>query len=210
MFINIFEILDIILMTFIVGFLFMSTFKPIKKHTGDILEKYLKKSTGFDWQALWFAALVTAPAIILHEFGHKLTALSFGFNSTFHAACSTANIASGTGFLDFYCGLTIASILLKIAGIGFIFFIPAFVQTIGNASVLQQTLIAFAGPAVNLIIFLIAIIILKTRKNLSPKVSHFLILTKNINIFLFVFNILPIPGFDGFSVFSGIWKLIGL
>jgi len=188
----------------------MSTFKPIRKTTEDIMEKYLKKSSNFDWQALWFAAMVTAPAIILHELGHKITALSFGLTATFHAACSTANIASGAGFLDFYCGLTILSIILKIVGFGFIFFIPAFVAIGAGATSLQQTLIAFAGPGVNLLLFLISTIILKTKKDLNPKTAHFFTLTKSINLFLFIFNMIPIPGFDGFQVFSGLWKLIGL
>ena len=209
MFLNIFEILDIITMTLILGFLFMSTLKPIEKEDEDILNKYLKKSSSFDWHALWFAALITAPAIILHELGHKLTALSFGFTSTLHAACSTANIASGAGFFDFYCSLTIASIFLKIVGVGFIFFIPAFVETIWNATVLQHTLIAFGGPLVNLLLFLIALIILKTHKKLSLKMINFLTLTKNINLFLFAFNMIPIPGFDGFQVFRGIWLMLG-
>ncbi len=189
----------------------MSTLRPISTTKNeDILDKYLKKSTRFDWNALWFAAMITAPAIILHEFGHKLTALSFGFTSTLHAACSTANIASGAGFFDFYCGLTIVTIFMKILGIGFLFFIPAFVETVGSATVLEHTLIAFAGPIVNLTIFLIALIILKTNKNLSLKTINFLTLTKNVNIFLFVFNMIPIPGFDGFSVFKGIWIMFGL
>jgi Zn-dependent protease len=35
-------------------------------------------------------------------------------------------------------------------------------------------------------------------------------LTRNINLFLFIFNMIPIPGFDGFTVFTGLWKIIGL
>jgi Zn-dependent protease len=99
---------------------------------------------------------------------------------------------------------------MKILNFGFIFFIPAFVETIGNVTVLQHTLIAVAGPLVNLTLFLTAIIILKTHKKLSLKMVNFLTLTKNINIFLFVFNMIPIPGFDGFSVFRGLWLMIGL
>ncbi|MGV8086012.1 MAG: hypothetical protein ACP5N1_00120 [Candidatus Woesearchaeota archaeon] len=210
MFLNIFEVLDIALMTLILGFLFMSTLKPIQRNTEDILDKYLKKSKSFDWHALWFAAMVTAPAIILHEFGHKITALSLGFTSTLHAACSTANIAAGGGFFDFYCGLTIASIVMKILNFGFIFFIPAFVETIGNATTIEHIMISIAGPLVNLALFLITLIILKTHKKLSLKMANFLTLTKNINLFLFIFNMIPIPGFDGFSVFRGLWILLGL
>jgi Zn-dependent protease len=209
MFLNLFEILDIILMTVILGFLFMSALKPMRKASEDVLERYLKKSSRFDWHALWFAALVTAPAIILHEFGHKITALSFGLNATFHAACSTANLIPGSPpFFDFYCGLTLLSIVLKLVNFGFIFFIPAFVSIGGNATVLQHTLIAFAGPFVNLLLFTFSWMMLTYNKTLSPKTKHFLVLSKNINLFLFVFNMIPIPGFDGFTVFSGLWNMI--
>ncbi|HEY9703859.1 MAG TPA: hypothetical protein V6C58_15525 [Allocoleopsis sp.] len=197
-------------MTLVVGFLFMNTFRPIKSSKEDILDRYLNKKSGFDWEALWFASLVTAPTIILHELGHKIVALSFGFNSTFHAACSTTNIAAGSGFLDFYCLLTIMTVVLKVVGFGFLFFIPAFVQTIGAVTPMQSMLIALAGPFVNLILFVISWYVVKNYKKykLSTNAMHFLTLTKNINIFLFVFNMLPIPGFDGFSIFYGLWQIL--
>jgi Zn-dependent protease len=212
MFITPREIFDIIVMTLVVGFVFMKIFKPQSKSvpkTDDALEKYLKKKSGFDWHAFWFAAMVTAPAIILHELGHKITALSFGLSAEFHAA---------------YLWLGIA-IVLRLIGSSFIFFVPAFVSISTNAALLPQAfiqligpqamqvaqvLIAFAGPGVNLIIFLVALIILKTKKGLNSKATHFWSLTKSINLFLFAFNMIPIPGFDGFHIFSGIWKIIGL
>ena len=210
MFLQTSEILDIILMTFILGFLFMGALKPIRKASEDVLDKYLKKSVTFDWHGLWFAALVTAPAIILHEFGHKITALSFGLTATFHAACSTANLMPGSPpFLNFYCGLTIVSIILKLVNFGFIFFIPAFVQIGANATVLQHTVIAFAGPFVNLLLFTFSWMMLKYHKTLSLKTRHYLVLSKNINLFLFIFNMIPIPGFDVFTVFSGLGHMAG-
>jgi len=187
------EIFDIVLMTFVVGYVFMDTFKPPKK-AEDVLDRYMKKSSGFNWQSLWFAAMVTAPAIILHELGHKVTALSFGLTAVFNAA---------------YIWLAIA-VVLRLAGSPFIFFVPAYVSIGGNATAIQSTLIAFAGPGVNLILFLTALIVLKVKNDLSINAMHFWTLTKRINLFLFVFNIIPIPGFDGFTVFSGIWHLIGL
>jgi len=209
MFLDLFEILDIILMTLIVGFLFMKSFMS-QKSTADVLDKYLKKTSSFDWSDFWFASMVTAPAIILHEFGHKITGLLLGFSATFHAACSTATIASG-GFLDFYCGITILSIILRLVNFGFIFFIPAFVQIGGNPSYIQSSMIAFAGPFVNLLLFIIASLVIKFKGyELSGNAARFWLLTKNINLFLFIFNILPIPGFDGFQVFSGLWHAFGL
>jgi Zn-dependent protease len=193
MFITLIEILDIIIMTLVVGFVFMDMFKPTK-NTKDILDKYMRKTKSFDWHAFWFAAMVTAPAIILHELGHKVAALSFGLSAVFNAA---------------YFWLAIA-ILLKLAGSSFIFFVPAYVSISGNATPAQQAITAFAGPAVNLIIFIIALIILKTSKNLKMMSIQFWQLTKSISLFLFIFNMIPVPGFDGFTVFKNLWILVGL
>ncbi|MFA5797815.1 MAG: hypothetical protein WC916_07335 [Candidatus Woesearchaeota archaeon] len=193
MFLNLWEILDMLLMIGVVGFIFMSAFRAPKKD-GDVLDRYLKKTSGFDWNAFWFATMVTAPAIILHEFGHKITALSFGLESTFHAA---------------YLWLLIA-VVLKLINFPFIFFVPAYVSIIGTASVQQSTLIAFMGPGINILLFIIAFIILKADKKIKPKTFQFWTLTKQINLFLLIFNLLPIPGFDGFTVFSGLWHMVGL
>lgn len=193
MFITPLELFDMILMVLVVGFIFMSTYKP--KKDVDIIDKYLTKAKGFDWSAFFFAAMVTAPAIILHELGHKITALSFGHEATFHAA---------------YLWLLIA-LVLKLINFPIIFFVPAYVSISAGASVEQSSLIAFMGPGINLTLFLIALIILKlnSSKKMSTKSFQFWTLTKNINLFLLIFNLLPIPGFDGYTVFSGIWQLAG-
>ena len=193
MFLTLWEILDMALMIGVIGFIFMSTFRAPKKNV-DVLDRYLNKASGFDWSAFWFAAMVTAPAIILHEFGHKITALSFGHSATFHAA---------------YLWLGIA-IVLKLVNFPFIFFVPAYVSIIGSATYGQSTLIEFMGPGINILLFIIAFIVLKANKKLSPKTFHFWTLTKQINLFLLIFNLLPIPGFDGYTVFSGLWHLAGL
>lgn len=196
MFITIGEILDMILMIAVVGFIFMDTFK-LQKKTEDVLDKYMHKSSGlfrsFNWHDFWFAAMVVAPSIILHELGHKFTAMSYGLSATFNAA---------------YLWLAIA-ILLKLVNFPIIFFIPAFVSIGGNPSAIQSALIAFAGPGINLFLFVIAYIVLKTQK-LNVVKSQFWTLIKNINLFLFIFNMIPIPGFDGFTVFSGLWHVFGL
>ena len=190
MFITIFEILDMILMIAVVGFIFKDAFK-IQKKTDD-LEGYLKRSR-FRWDDFWFAAMVTAPAIILHEIGHKVTALSFGLSAEFHAA-----------YLWLLVGL-----ILKLVNFPFIFFVPAYVSIAGAAAANESTWIAFAGPGINLLLFLTGLIIVKASR-LKGRKLEFWVLTKNINMFLFIFNMLPIPGFDGFTFFSSLWRLLGL
>ena len=166
------ELVDVIVMTLAVGFIFKDLFKQ------------------FDRPFL-FSCLVTAPAIILHELGHKFVALGFGLEATFNAA---------------YSWLVIG-ILLKLLNTGFIFFVPAYVSISGIVTPLQSALTAVAGPALNLLLFTTAYFLLKQKK-LKTKTFIFLTVTKQINLFLFVFNMLPLPFFDGFKVYQGIWQLL--
>jgi Zn-dependent protease len=178
------EIFDIIIMTVVVGYIFSDLFKKPAAENYDPLTHF---KTGFDIENLKFAAMVTAPAIILHELGHRFVALGFGLEAHFQAAW-------------LFLGLALA---MKLMNFGFIFIVPAYVSILGRATPLEFSLIAFAGPAINLILWLVAYFALK--KNLFPrKYDTALGLTSKINMFLFIFNMLPIPGFDGSKVFTGL------
>jgi Zn-dependent protease len=186
MFFTLFELFNVVLVSAVVAYIFMDSYKDIIHNS----------SYGFDWKAFRFAMLVSAPAIILHEFGHKFVALAFGMFAQFNAS---------------YFGLLIG-LALKFAGIG-LFFIPGYVRW-GCATLACMSapawvggLIAFAGPGVNLLMWLGA------HYSIKHKVFHkrhhaALFLTAHINRFLFFFNLLPIPPFDGYSVlFNGIFKI---
>src|SRR5574341_414940 len=170
------ELFDVLIMTLAVGYIFMDLFR--------------RQPIGFDKNAFFFACLVTAPALIVHELAHKFFALGFGLEATFHAA---------------YFWL-ILGIVLKMMRFGFIFFVPAYVS-IGNGAVppLESALIAFAGPALNLVLFIVAWALLK-QKRMKRNTFIFLQVTKQINLFLFIFNMLPIPFFDGMKVYQGLFK----
>jgi len=60
----------------------------------------------------------------------------------------------------------------------------------------------------NLFLFFISWLIINNAKKLTRKQAIALYLTKQINLFLFIFNMLPIPPLDGFQVFSGLYHLI--
>ncbi len=172
------ELFDVLIMTLAVGYIFMDLFR--------------RQQFGFDKKAFMFACLVTAPALIAHELAHKFVALSFGLDATFHAA---------------YFWLALG-IILKMLRFGFIFFVPAYVS-IGNGAAAPGAfaLIAFAGPALNLVLFLIAWALLK-QKRMKRSTWVFLQVTKQINLFLFIFNMLPIPFFDGLKVYQGLYQVL--
>jgi Zn-dependent protease len=176
------EIFDIIAMTLIIGYIFKDVFKP-KRTTYDPLKQQNNNS-------FWFAATAVGISIILHEFGHKFVAMALGLQATFHAAYS---------FLGF-------GLLMKMLNFGFIFFVPAYVSH-NVTTPLNTALISIAGPATNLILYLICLIIIK--KNLVPQKHLSLIYTmKYINGFLFIVNMLPLPGIDGYHFFTSIKALI--
>ena len=184
------EILDIVIMTLVIGFIFKDIFKPRKRIEVITPDYYLRKK-GFNWADFWYAAAIVAPSIILHEFGHKFVALANGMSASFHAA---------------YTWLFIG-VLLKLINAGFIFFVPAYVAISGTGTPLQFASIAFAGPSVNLVLWLGGLILLRKVK-LKRDAYRFVFLISRINMFLFIFNMLPIPGFDGFGVYSNLFRAL--
>ena len=182
------EILDIVIMSLAMGFIFKDIFKkPVSSY--DPINYYKKK---FNLEDFKFAVMVTAPAVILHEFGHKFTAMAFGATATFNAA-----------YLFLGIGL-----LLKLIGSRFLFFVPAYVAWSGQVTHFQSAAIAIAGPLVNLLIWFAALMVLKKKKGLTKTEFHFWALTKKINMFLFIFNMIPLPFFDGGHFFGSLIKAI--
>lgn len=170
------ELVDVIIMTLGVGYIFMDLFK-------------VPRVTAFDWHAFGRSCLVTAPAIILHELGHKFVAVAFGADATFHAA---------------YAFLVIG-LFLKLIKSPLIFLVPAYVSFSATLTGGETALVAFAGPAINGLLYLASLIILK--QTLSPRWHAFWRMTRKLNGLLFIFNLLPLPGFDGFHVFSALFSL---
>ncbi len=172
------ELLDLVIMTAALGYIFMDMFK---RPSANPLEQ--NPTGGFTWNDFWYATAVVAPSIILHEMAHKFTALYFGLEATFHAALK---------WLAF-------GIVLKLLQTGFIFFVPGYVTVSRGASALEHATIAFVGPAMHLVLWLGTWYYLE---EYTVQNGRFWGLTMQVNKFLFILNMLPIPGFDGFSVYQ--------
>ena len=193
------ELFDVIMMTIGVGFIFMDRFgipavrHSVKSYVEDPVAYYQRavsrKVSNFDWNNLWIACLITAPAVIFHELAHKLVALSYGLQATFHAA---------------YFWLSFG-IIMKLLNTGFIFFVPGYVSFSGATSPLQSALIAFAGPFLNLVLWFSCWAILKfNMMKISTRTMQILAATRFINGFLFIFNMIPLGFFDGAKVLEGV------
>lgn len=184
--ITIIEIRDMIIMTVVLGYIFMSYIKRPRTEYDLIGHK-----SWFDFEDFKLAIIVTAPAIIVHELAHKFVALAFGLTATFKA-----------WFFGLFLGL-----LLKLLHSPFIIFAPGFVE-ISPTTNLISAIVSFAGPLMNLILFGIAWYILNYKKKLSRSEAMIWHITKQINLFLFIFNMLPIPPLDGSKVFFNLIKAI--
>ena len=139
------------------------------------------------------AALISAPAVILHEMAHKFVAMAFGISAEFFAS---------------YTGLALG-VILKMFGSPFLVFIPGYV-IISSANIIQSGIISFAGPFTNLLLWLSATVIVKYYHRLKNKHMLIIILTKKINGILFLFNMIPFGFFDGANVLSAVRFIIGI
>ena len=179
------ELFDLALMIFIVGFIFKDFFIARPRQDYDPLKSFRKRLNRFE--GLKFSILITAPAIVLHELAHKFVAIYFGQAATFHAA-----------YLFLMIGF-----LLRFFGSPIIFFVPGYVTHSALAPAAHTAMIAVAGPAMNLLLFIGAWLAIKNNW-LDKKYLPVAVITKKINLFLFFFNMLPIRPFDGGHFFHAL------
>ena len=177
------ELFSLLLTIFVTGYIF-SGLK--RKFEPDVLASY----SYFDWEDFKFSVLVASPGIILHELAHKFVALGFGLRAVYEI---------------FPAGLFIG-VLLKVFGSGFVLLAPGYVS-ISGANILQSSLTAFAGPVMNLLLWVGAVILLRSGKHLSHGKFIGLMLVKEMNKCLFIFNMIPLPPLDGFKVFQPLFSL---
>ena len=182
MLITLTEIIYLLITTAVVGYIFMGILPRAKG-------LYFHK--GFNWNEFKLACLVSAPGIILHELSHKFVAIFYGLQAAFYI---------------WPFGLFLA-VFLKLISSPFILIAPGYVGISEGATTSQFALIAFAGPLVNLVLWLGSSFVLN-RARLTRKQAIALHLTKVINMWLFIFNMLPIPPLDGSKVFYGLYRII--
>ena len=175
------EFIRLIIVTFAIGYIF-----------SDYVSTHPQIHKRFDWSKIKTAITIAAPAVILHELSHKFAAMFFGLKPEFFAS---------------YFGLALG-IILKSVNAPFLVFMPGYVS-ISQSTAIQSAIIAFIGPLANLLLWLIPSMILKY-KTLGEKTSIILYATKKINMMLFIFNMIPIPPFDGSKVLFGLLSYFGI
>ncbi len=179
------EIIYLTIVVIVIGYIFsgMFRFKTKPNKISDITSRLR-----FDMDDFKLAVLVTAPAIVLHELAHKFVAMGFGFPAEFHI----------WGF-----GLLLA-LFLRVINSPFIIIAPGYVDIPLVTDPTAYRLIAAAGPAINLILWIGAFLILKNARNINRKQMIALYLTKKINMILFIFNMIPFGPLDGAKILFGL------
>ena len=179
-FITLAEIFDLVVMTFGVGIIFTGMFQiPVR----DVLNHS-------QFREIMISTLIAAPGIVFHELAHKMVAMAFGLAATFHA----------------HYTFLMMGIVMKYL-LGWVVFVPGYVS-ISGASSMQSAISAFAGPATNLALALLSMAVLRYKKGMAHSTQIGLIISQKLNFFLFGFNMIPLPPFDGFTVVMGLFHAI--
>ena len=132
----------------------------------------------------WFlvSVLLITFSFLLHELGHKFVAQKYG---------------AWAEFRSYPFGLVMA---LVFSLFGFLFAAPGAVYINGRITEKQNGLISVAGPLTNMILGAIFIAISLVVSN--TLISVILYLFAYINVFLALFNLIPIPPLDGQKILA--------
>jgi Zn-dependent protease len=171
-------------MAFAIGYIFSDFFRREPLEGYDPLKYYRKQPL---FENIKYAALIAAPAVVFHELAHKFVAVFFGAQATLHA--------------PYFWYATV--ILLKLMKFPLLFFVGGYV-THTPLPALQSALVAVAGPLTNLLLWLAAIAVIKFRL-VDRKYYKLVIPMGKINMFLFIFNMIPLPGFDGYNFITSLF-----
>jgi len=149
-----------------------------------------------------FAAIIMAPAFVLHELGHKIVAQNFGYAAEYRMWTSGLRLAVG---LVLITSLFTTNPWVFIAP-GAVYFSA---RRITRSNIDKVGKIGLAGPLVNLGLVVIF--------GLVGIISSFSILQTigqigaAVNAFLAMFNLIPFPPFDGQKVYKwnkNVWMLV--
>ena len=94
-------------------------------------------------------------------------------------------------------------IALRAMNFPLVFFVGGYVAH-SPLPAFPSALVALAGPLTNFIVWYLTR--LAVRFNVLKKYHRILVPMGKLNLFLGIFNMLPIPGFDGFHFFQGLFS----
>jgi len=159
----------------------------------DQIERFL----AYSLEELPYVIVSLLIAFTVHEFSHAYVAYKFGDPTAKNEGRVTLNPIS---HLD-----PIGTLLILIAGFGWARPVPVNRFHFKNPK-LAGVLVSFAGPFSNLIVAFLGFLIFYgllaagVGPDLPFFVEPFLNILINLNVLLFVFNLLPLPPLDGYRI----------
>ncbi len=149
----------------------------------------------YDLKLIPYVAITLAFAFTFHEFAHAFVAYKFGDMTAKKQGRLTLNPLS---HLD-----PIGTILIFIAGFGWAKPVPVNRFFFKNPR-LAGVLVSIAGPISNLILaslgFIAVFVLDRFGLMASDALNNFFWVFINLNIILFIFNLLPFPPLDGYRI----------
>jgi Zn-dependent protease len=167
-------------------------------------------------QLLFSAFIVVATMLLVgfpvHEFLHAWTAMKLGDNTA--RWMGRVSLDPRVHFDQFGGLILAATAIFSVFGGGLLFgwAKPTPVNPVNLRNGRQgHALVAFAGPASNLVVAVLVALVMRAIIWANPQISPLLELAwttlsllLTLNILLFIFNLIPIPPLDGWSVLKGI------
>jgi Zn-dependent protease len=150
--------------------------------------------------ALWFLPLVFA--IVFHEVAHGWTAYAFGDPTAKEARRLSLNPFRHVDPI----GTVVLPLILAVAHapiFGWAKPVPVRAERLRNPRV-QMMLVGLAGPGMNFLLAILSALLLGLGFITSDFLQQMLVNFVAVNLFLGLFNLLPIPPFDGSHVVAGL------
>ncbi|MEI6352943.1 MAG: site-2 protease family protein [Candidatus Nomurabacteria bacterium] len=155
-----------------------------------------------------FCAIILFYSIVFHEIAHGYAAYRNGDMTAFNAGRLTLNPIK---HLDFLGSIIVPIISYKVFGFAFGWAKPVpYNPNNLKDKKYGELQVASAGVITNFFIAFVSVVIFYIIKHyyfVSPDLKDILMFISTVNIFLGLFNLLPFPPADGFSIFSELTSL---
>lgn len=170
---------------------FFGAFNPLNEEGETLLENFL----AYPLRLIPYVAITLIFAFTFHEVAHAFVAYKFGDMTAKKQGRLTLNPLQ---HLD-----PIGTILIFIAGFGWARPVPVN-RFFFKKPRLAGILVSAAGPLSNLILasigFIVGYGLIRSGVTISDNFNEFLMIFINLNIVLFIFNLLPLPPLDGYRI----------